>query len=165
MRRLVYAWEGEVAGLHDRIRELEAELAKAHSALGQLIADDHRNLVTATKAERDAIEAATRAETIKRCVAAGNEIVKVWREDAQGRVAKDPPRYDEANTSNAHANGAEEVVGAIRALATPAAAEQRHLSTEEQQVLHDALRSATKKLAATGDADAGGMPPQHKGLW
>jgi len=121
--------------LHARIAELEAELRSSHKEhaktlstlgdrtirLGEIEAERDavmKRLLDSPRflqAERDAIEAAT----IERCIAAGNEVVKTWRQDAQDRVAKQPPRHDEANTANAHANGAEEVVEAIRAIAKP----------------------------------------------
>jgi hypothetical protein len=99
--------------LRARIRELEAER------------DAERDRAELWKTANGPLHA-IKAKTIEECIAAGNEIAKEWREDAEGRVAKQPPRYDEANTANAHANGAEEVVDAIRALNQP-----EHLSKDE----------------------------------
>jgi len=94
------------------VKELEAERDQWKKAAGSGQLTD---LCQEALARDIAIEAAT----IERCVEAETEVAKSWREDAKDRVAKQPPKYDEANTANAHASGAEEVVEAIRALKPP----------------------------------------------
>ena len=56
----------------------------------------------------------SRAQVLEEAKAACQKVTDDWREDAVGRVEK--KEYANANTSNAHANGAEECVEAIRAL-------------------------------------------------
>jgi hypothetical protein len=100
--RLAVHNQERAEGAEARVREMEA---------------DTKQLGAQAAATLKVRRSAVKAVTIAQCAKVGDAIAKEWREDADGRVAAQPPQYAEANTSNAHANGAEEVAAAIRALA------------------------------------------------